>query len=196
MVLGVFSSMRKRIRRGDIWFINTPEGIGCEQQGDRVALVISPDICQEKSDNVIVLLGTKQEKKVDLQTQFVVNTDWGLKYDTVFMAEQIKSVDRQRFMMYCTHLDNFKMQEAHKAMCVAQGLLEPINNKYIKLLIDYINMLDQELITYQSASVQKLREEKIIELKEYCEEYRYDYRVFLERYLLFKEVENIERIYS
>jgi hypothetical protein len=52
-------------------------------------------------------------------------------------------------------------------------------------------MLDKDLILYKSPNIQTLKEERIEELKSYCESYNYDYRVFLEKYLLFKEVENI-----
>jgi mRNA-degrading endonuclease toxin of MazEF toxin-antitoxin module len=195
MVLGVLQKMRKRVRRGDMWFIDAPEGVGCEQQGDRVFLAMSTEICHEKSDLVIGILGTRKEnketKKTLQETQFIITTDYGLKYDTVFMAEQIIRIDRQRLKYYCGHLTEHKMQEANKAASIALGMLEPINNKYIRVLIDYINMLDKDLILYKSQQIKILKEERIEELKNYCEEYKYDHRVFLEKYLLFKEVENI-----
>jgi hypothetical protein len=107
------------------------------------------------------------------------------------MAEQVLRVDRQRFQMYCTHVDDYMMQQHSKPITVALGLLEPINNNYIRLLIDYINMLDKDLLLYKSHEIEQLREERLEELKSYCKQYNYDYRVFLDRYLLFKEVENI-----
>jgi mRNA-degrading endonuclease toxin of MazEF toxin-antitoxin module len=195
MVLGVFKKMRKRVRRADVWYLNTPDGIGCEQQGDRVFLVTSTQICHDNSELVIGLLGTKLENKEDKErlqdTHFVITTEYGLKQDTVFMAEQIIRIDRQRLMFYCTHIDSFKMQEANRAMSVALGMFEPRNNKYIRLLIDHINILDKDMLLYKSPQLKEQREERLKDLIEYCEEYNYDYRVFLDKYLLFKEVENI-----
>lgn len=188
MVAGVYKKkMNKVVRRGDIWFVNLPEGVGSEQQGDRVALVVSNDTGNEKSPTVIVILGTKWNKKDDLQTQFVVSTDYGLKYDTVFMAEQMLRIDKQRLLFYITHVDSFKMQEADKAMSIALGMFAFFNIEYVKALINKINRLDQESLQYPVKN--NRRDELLDEVRAYCSKYGYDSKMFLDKYLIFKEVE-------
>jgi mRNA-degrading endonuclease toxin of MazEF toxin-antitoxin module len=175
------------VRRGDILFVNVPEGVGSEQQGDRVALVVSADVANAVSPIITVLLGTKYNKKDDQQSQFVVSTDYGLKFDTVFMAEQIIRIDKQRIKFYITYVDNYKMKEAEKAMSVALGMSEFFNVEYVKAIIEKINKIDAESLLHPDNKNKRL--DVINELNTYCEKFGYNSRVFLDKYLLFKEVE-------
>jgi mRNA interferase MazF len=192
MVLGVFSSMRKNIKRGQIWFVDLPEAVGSEQKGKRPALVVSADI-NGNSTVYTVLVGTRKEKKEDQQSQFTITTDYGLDSDTVFMAEQMKSLDEQRFLFYITRVDDFKMREADQAMAIHLGIFAFFNIEYVKLLIEQINKIDADSLQYPIDENKKL--DVMNELDIYCTKYGYNSRVFLDKYLLFKgEVELSGRV--
>lgn len=177
------------VRRGQIWFASLPEGVGSEQIGSRPVLIVSNDKGNEESNIVTVLVGTKKNKKDDLQTQFTVPAHFGLKFDTVFMAEQILRIDKQRLQYYITIVNGFKMQECDKAMGIALGMFEFFNIEHVKALIDEINMLDKQINMLSYCNRAELREQKMLELKIYCSKYGYSHKTFLEKYRVMKGVE-------
>lgn len=87
------------IKRGEIYFIDLDPAIGHEQKGRRPVLVISCNDINRLPLVVSVIVGSRGEKlERDFWTTVrVPAAETGLKFDTVFYAMQIRSVDHSRF---------------------------------------------------------------------------------------------------
>ncbi len=66
---------------------------------------------------------TSQIKQAKLPTHVEVDAlQWGLDKDSVILAEQTKSIDRQRLEDKITHLDDNMMRQVDRALSVQLGL--------------------------------------------------------------------------
>lgn len=94
-----------KYRKGDIVIVNLGTGVGDEKQGLRPAVVISNDIMNSTSDNILVAPMTDYENKLD-ENHRVVLLPWQvflsnkyykkLKKSSVVQLEDIRSVSKQR----------------------------------------------------------------------------------------------------
>ncbi|WP_461199208.1 type II toxin-antitoxin system PemK/MazF family toxin [Enterococcus sp. N249-2] len=94
-----------RYKKGDIVIVDFGEGIGDEKQGLRPAVVISNNVMNRTSDNVLVAPLTNIENKVD-ENHKVKLLPWqsylsnkhykGLKKSSVVQLEDIRSISKKR----------------------------------------------------------------------------------------------------
>lgn len=91
------------LRRGDIIIVDLGETQGHEKQGIRPAVVISSELMNENSDNVIVAPMTSASHKQRLLPTHVYITSneySGLKKDSIVQLEDIRSVSKQRMIKH------------------------------------------------------------------------------------------------
>ena len=85
------------IKRGDMFYADLSPVVGSEQGGIRPVLVIQNDVGNKYSPTVIVSAITSQLNKNKLPTHIELNTEkFGLKSDSVILAEQIRTIDKNR----------------------------------------------------------------------------------------------------
>lgn len=93
--------MKNKIRRGDIYFVNPPKGVGSEQHGVRPVLMIQNDIGNMFSPTVIAAAMTSRiEPKDRLPTHVYFGNRFDCSIESIVMLEQIFTLDKQRLKSY------------------------------------------------------------------------------------------------
>ena len=112
------------VRRGDMYYADLSPVIGSEQGGIRPVLVIQNDTGNKYNPTVIVSAITSQQNKNRLPTHIELDSkEFGLKADSVVLAEQIRTIDKSRLKEKIGHRDNNKiMNRINSALGVSFGL--------------------------------------------------------------------------
>ena len=97
--------------------------VGSEQGGIRPVLVIQNDVGNKYSPTVIVAAITSRSTKAAIPTHVCIRRmRGGLKQDSTVLAEQIRTIDRNRLKEYIGHLDSGQMEGIEQAMVTSLGL--------------------------------------------------------------------------
>ena len=112
------------VRRGDMYYADLSPVIGSEQGGVRPVLIIQNDIGNKHSPTVIVSAITSQINKNKLPTHIELDSrEFGLKADSVVLAEQIRTIDKSRLKEKIGHInDNRIMNRINNALGISFGL--------------------------------------------------------------------------
>jgi mRNA interferase MazF len=109
--------------RGDVYNINLPSGVGSEQTGTRPVVVIQNNVGNHYSPTVIVAVITSSVKK-NLPTHVTVSKEEsGMPFDSIVLAEQIRTVDKSRFTHRLNRLSKETMQRVDVALRISMGLM-------------------------------------------------------------------------
>ena len=85
------------ILRGDLYYADLSPVVGSEQGGVRPVLVIQNDVGNKYSPTVIVAAITSRSTKAAIPTHVCIRRmRSGLKQDSTVLAEQIRTIDRDR----------------------------------------------------------------------------------------------------
>lgn len=113
----------KCVYRGDLFYADLSPVVGSEQGGVRPVLVIQNDMGNKYSPTVIVAAITSRSSKAAIPTHVGISRrPGGLKQDSTVLAEQIRTIDRNRLKEYIGHLDSGQMRQIDQAMLVSLGL--------------------------------------------------------------------------
>ena len=114
------------IKRGDMFYADLSPVVGSEQGGIRPVLVIQNDTGNKYSPTVIVSAITSQQNKNKLPTHIELDSEeFGLKSDSVVLAEQIRTIDKTRLKERIGHIaDNNIMDRVNNAIGISFGLEE------------------------------------------------------------------------
>ena len=114
------------VKRGDMFYADLSPVIGSEQGGIRPVLVIQNDTGNKYSPTVIVSAITSQLNKNRLPTHIELDSEnFGLKADSVVLAEQIRTIDKSRLKEKIGHIDdNGIMNRVNGAIGISFGLEE------------------------------------------------------------------------
>jgi len=114
------------IKRGDMFYADLSPVVGSEQGGIRPVLVIQNNMGNKYSPTVIVSAITSQMNKNRLPTHIELDSEeFGLKSDSVVLAEQIRTIDKSRLKEKIGHIDNdYIMNRIDNALGVSFGLTE------------------------------------------------------------------------
>ena len=114
------------VKRGDMFYADLSPVIGSEQGGIRPVLVIQNDTGNKYSPTVIVSAITSQLNKNKLPTHIELDSEeFGLKTDSVVLAEQIRTIDKSRLKEKIGHIgDTGIMDRVNNALGVSFGLEE------------------------------------------------------------------------
>lgn len=111
------------VKRGDLFYADLSPVVGSEQGGIRPVLVIQNDIGNKYSPTVITAAVTSKINKAKLPTHIELDAkSFGLAKDSVVMAEQIRTIDKQRLKEKIGRLDDIAMKNVEKAITVSFGL--------------------------------------------------------------------------
>jgi len=109
----------KEILRGDIWIADLDPVRGSEQGGTRPVLVIQNNMGNRHSPTVIVASITSRRKKA-LPTHVIMDTDC-LPYQSIILLEQIRTVDKSRFLTHSGRITAAQMRAVERAIDVSLG---------------------------------------------------------------------------
>ena len=100
--------------------------VGSEQGGVRPVVIVQNDRGNKYSPTVIAAAITSQTNKNKLPTHIEIGSeDYGLKSDSVILAEQIRTIDKSRLKERIGHIDDESvMNRINSAIGVSFGLEE------------------------------------------------------------------------
>jgi mRNA interferase MazF len=110
-------------RRGDIYLVNFDPTIGSEIKKTRPALVIQNDIANQYSPISIVAAITSKIKEPPYPTEVILESaEGGLPLRSAVLLNQIRSVDRQRFIKRLGQADAETMARVDRALVISLGV--------------------------------------------------------------------------
>jgi mRNA interferase MazF len=111
------------IMRGDVILCDLNPVMGTEQAGIRPVLVLQIDRANAASPHTIVAPFTTKIRQTLLPSHVMIARGIGeLSNDSVLLCEQIRVIDKNRIIRVLGHLDDKKMEEVAKALCIILGL--------------------------------------------------------------------------
>ena len=111
-----------KVRRGEIFYADLGETVGSEQYGVRPVLIIQNDKGNENGPTTVVVGITSKLKKMHLPTHLYLGKRFGLSKESVLLAEQIITLDRQRIKGYIGTVDNVTMERVEEAIEISLGM--------------------------------------------------------------------------
>ena len=114
--------MSRKIRRGDIYYIDLMLGVGSEQIGSRPVLILSNDAGNKHSNTVIAAAVTSKLGKTKLPTHCLIKKQQGLGCNSLVLLEQVQTIDKIRLKEYIGTLDSDAMKKIDRALAVSVGL--------------------------------------------------------------------------
>lgn len=114
-------SKRKRMKRGEIYYIAPMFQKGSEQKGGRPGIIVSNDKCNEHSDVLEVVYLTTKEK-ADLPTHVTIRSS---ERESAALCEQITPVSKDRIGDYKGKLTDTEMLNVEIAMLIGLGIDMP-----------------------------------------------------------------------
>lgn len=125
-----------RIYRGQIYYVYPQEVVGSEQEGGRPAVVVSNDVCNERSRVIeVVFLTTKS--KPPLPTHVTIKST---NCVSTALCEQIESIDRSRIGRYINQVSEGEMINLEKVMLLSLQIAT--NLRGTKALEEWRKMLE------------------------------------------------------
>ena len=111
-----------KVRRGEIFYADLGETIGSEQNGVRPVLILQNNTGNENGPTTIVVGITSKLKKMHLPTHLYLGKRFGLSKESVLIAEQIITIERQRIKGYIGTLDDITMERVENAVEISLGM--------------------------------------------------------------------------
>ncbi|MCX6032625.1 MAG: type II toxin-antitoxin system PemK/MazF family toxin [Chloroflexi bacterium] len=109
--------------RGEVVRGRLAPAVGSEQAGERPALVISPDLINERSPVVLIAAITSQTTERIYPFEALIEPpDGGLLARSKIMLMHLRSVDKERLVGRYGKVSEKTMQRVEEALKVATGL--------------------------------------------------------------------------
>lgn len=109
------------IKRGDIFFADLNPVVGSEQGGVRPVLVVQNNVGNRYSPTLVVV-PISTAKKHDLPTHIKIQCSKALYKNSIVLAEQIRTIDKNRLCRYIGSIDREMMSKINKAMRISIGV--------------------------------------------------------------------------
>lgn len=111
------------VRRGDIFYVDLGEAVGSEQGGRRPVLITQNDVGNKYSTTVITAAITSK-KKPRIPTHYSLEgINCGLSEVSTVMMEQIRTLDKCRFLYKVGHIDIDALEGMNGTIAISQGLI-------------------------------------------------------------------------
>lgn len=108
--------MMNNIKKGDIYYASLDPVIGSEQKGERPVVVLQNNLGNKYSPTIIIAPLTEIIKKEKLPTHIKIYKNEFLKYDSIILLEQIRTIDKSRLISYLGRLKNNQLQKIDNAL--------------------------------------------------------------------------------
>ena len=109
------------IKRGDIFYADLNPIIGSEQGGVRPVLIVQNNVGNRYSPTLVVL-PLSAAKKPYLPTHIRICGSKMLPKDSIVLAEQIRTIDRNRLKRYVGSVGFEIMEKVDKAVKISIGV--------------------------------------------------------------------------
>jgi mRNA interferase MazF len=109
--------------RGEIYLVNFDPTIGSEISKTRPALIVQNNIANKSSPIIIIAAITSKFDDRLYPTEVLIEPpEGGLKTASVILLNQIRSIDRQRFVRRIGAISLEKLSEVDRAIQISFGL--------------------------------------------------------------------------
>lgn len=128
--------MSKTYSRGDLYYADLGHGIGSEQEGYRLVLILQNDTGNKYSPTVIVAAVTsKVGIKAKLPTHFFLKAgSGGLEVSSIVLLEQLRTLDKRRLMEYIGKISRTQLRGVNHSLAISVGLIEEMPTNLIMCL--------------------------------------------------------------
>ena len=110
------------MKRGEIYRANLDPVVGSEQGGIRPVVIIQNDMGNRHSTTVIVAAVTTSSKKPNLPVHVAVTAEEsGLRYDSVVLLEQVRTLEKSRLTKYLGCVKPDAMRRIDRALALSLG---------------------------------------------------------------------------
>ena len=110
------------MKRGDVYRADLDPVLGSEQGGIRPVVIVQNDRGNMSSPTVIVAPLTSQRKKLTQKTHVCVNPpEGGLKYPSLVLCEQLRTLEKTRLSRYLGALSPESLRRVDEALAQALG---------------------------------------------------------------------------
>lgn len=109
------------VKRGDVFYAELEPIIGSEQGGVRPVLVVQNNVGNKYSPTIVVL-PISSAKKSEMPTHIRICGSKMLPKNSVILAEQIRTIDRNRLQKYIGSVDWEIMKKVEIAMKISIGV--------------------------------------------------------------------------
>ena len=110
------------MKRGEIYRADLDPVVGSEQGGVRPVVILQNDIGNKHSTTVIVAAVTTRAKKPRLPVHVTITAqESGLKYDSVVLLEQLRTLEKSRLSKYLGCLGQDAMRRIDRALALSLG---------------------------------------------------------------------------
>ena len=121
--LGTLDGTSNMVQRGEIYWLELPEGTGSQQSGRRPVLIIQNDVGNQYSTTTIVAAITSQPRRRAYPFHVAFTAEEGLlRLDGTVLCEQIQTVDQASLESIAGGLPDSKMAEVDEALHLSLGL--------------------------------------------------------------------------
>ena len=115
-------SMKKEIKRGQVWYADLSPVIGSEQGGLRPVLIVQNDMGNAHAPTTIVAIITSRKTKAKLPTHIWLSVTCGLKVNSMVELEQIRTIDKSRLRSYMGDIQQGEQNLIDQALKISLGL--------------------------------------------------------------------------
>ena len=109
------------VKRGDIFYADLDPIIGSEQGGIRPVFVVQNNVGNKYSPTVVVL-PISSAKRNNMPTHIRICGSKMLPKDSIVLAEQIRTIDRDRLLRYVGSLGLEVMEKVDRAVKISIGV--------------------------------------------------------------------------
>lgn len=109
------------VKRGDVFYADLDPIIGSEQGGVRPVLIVQNNVGNKYSPTIVVL-PISSAKKSEMPTHIQICSTKMLLKNSIIMAEQIRTIDRNRLQKYIGSVDLEIMKKVEIAMKISIGV--------------------------------------------------------------------------
>lgn len=115
--------MSRTYLRGEIYYADLEPVVGSEQMGTRPVLILQNNVGNHFARTVIVApITSRIHAKSKLPTHSYIGMIGRMKYPSVVMLEQLRTLDKRRIGYYIGRLPEEKMQDVTRALCVSLAI--------------------------------------------------------------------------
>lgn len=115
--------MKHSFLRGEIYYADLSPIVGSEQGGTRPVLIIQNNVGNRFASTVIVAAITSRiNAKLKQPTHSFIGTVGTMKYPSVVMLEQLRTLDKCRVGPYVGSLSDEKMEDVTRALCISLAI--------------------------------------------------------------------------
>ena len=108
------------MRQGDIYYVDFPESVGSVQKGMRPVVITQNNHLNRNSTTYVCALITSQIKRLDLKEHVLLPEIKGLPKQSMVMAEQRATVDREQLLDYRGRLDQKTFSQVNRALRICE----------------------------------------------------------------------------